>query len=1110
MKNNFIHLHNHSHYSIQDGVNTPYEIIEYSKNKNMNCIAFTEHGNMNSTGELMLDYRKDSSFKVIFGCEFYINENPEPEFKKRENQHILILAKNQDGINFLFELLYKAGKYGFYYKPRIHPNWLFEGNGFGNIIITTACINGFIPKMILNNEIEKGEIWLNKFSNYFGKDFYLELQFNELEEQKKLNNYLLDYNLKNNISLITTNDCHYCKSEDFEIQKQLLKLQSYNKKSEEKVWEFDVKELYLKTRTEIEETVERLNYKIDSKKLEESFENTLEVEEKCEFINKIDSSPKFYIPKEFIELDRKNYLRQICLEKLNEKIENKSEKEREVYKDRLEYELQVLFKLNFEDYFLTVFHLISNIRKLGIRIGVGRGSSAGSLICFLLDVNEVDPIKYNLIFERFINPERIDYPDIDLDFSDKDKVIKWLLEEFGEGNIVFVSTFSKFSFRSLFRDLCRINGIDIKITQKIMRSLEKTFEKEDKVSLETAFTNKEFRDLIEKHSFLKEYLIKLSGKFRHLGKHASGVIIYPEIYKKIAVNWIQGKLQTGYSEGLNRRTLGDLGFVKFDILGLNILNVINETLNLIEINEGIIKVNLENEININNLDLDNKKVYEEIIYKGYFEQIFQLESEGIRNLILDIKPKNFNELVACVSLYRPGAKNNIPKYKENRKSNIKSEFSFLDETYGVFIYQEQIIRYLNKICGLSYSEADKFRKIGSKYSSLKIRNDLKEVNPELFQEINLFIIKIKGSFFDNFKSQEKTLEEIETLWEDLIKFLDYSFNKSHAICYSYYTFLSAYLKFKYPIYFYCSLLNNITFDKYEEVVNEMQNRGFKVLFANINESENKFKVKDVKTLICGFSNIKNIGEMASLEIIKIRDRIKKWNNLDEFLLTKINWRVVNKRVLFALAEAGVFNSLGCSINYAKSIITIKFLLKNSLMGSDLFSTVRPISNILEMYLNKNWNLKLYEIENKEERDLTIEILNNTNLKEEKIKLINDLRNLYGFDLINHFNFLLGKEKITELINSGIKLELNNEKKISGDYLIKINSLMIRKDKNNGEMAFIGIEDFKKNKMNITCFNSSFENCKKYIKIGEIVLCNLKLNTYKEKQNFILNKIILMK
>jgi DNA polymerase-3 subunit alpha len=521
-----IHLHTHTHYSCQDGLNDPFEMIAKVKKMGANAMAVTDHGNCNSFGELFLWQKNNKDFKILFGCEFYLN-NTLPDKKVRKNNHLILIARNEEGIKDLFRLLFWSGRDNFFYKPRITHN-MFNKINCANLICSSACLAGDINQSILNKDFYKASELVEFYLSKFGKNFYLELMFLELKKQHIVNQGLLNLSEKYGIKTIITNDCHYADKESWKVHRTLLRLQS-KKTIKDKLshkdklesglyWEFEAKELYLKSKDDIYESVEKWDYDISDKIINDSFENINEIVDKCDYIDNVDTKPKLIIPISFRKYDdRFSVLEKICYKKLKCKnLEDNIE-----YKNRLDYELSIIKKKNFVDYFLLVYEIIYYARnKLGIFVSSGRGSSASSLICYLLDITQIDPVKYDLIFERFIRIEREDFPDIDIDFSDKKQVIDFLIEKYGQNNVAFISIFSKFKFRVLFKDLCRVYGIDLKIVEKVIKDIDKVYKQTDDIGYNECLQFDSFKELVNKYSFIENGLEILSNKYRHIGKHS--------------------------------------------------------------------------------------------------------------------------------------------------------------------------------------------------------------------------------------------------------------------------------------------------------------------------------------------------------------------------------------------------------------------------------------------------------------------------------------------------------------------------------------------------------------------------------------------------------------
>ncbi len=866
----FTHLHVHSHYSILDGGIKIPDLIAQVKKLGMNSVALTDHGNLFGAFEFFQEAVKNQ-IKPIIGMEGYFSI--EGRKKKSENYHITLWAKNSKGYHNLMKLSSLAYIEGFYKRPRLDKEILLKYKE--GIIIGTACRNGIIPALVYNDNLEESEKQINFFKNEFGEDFYIELMRVGIENEVEVNEKLIDLSRKHDISLIATNDVHYLKQEDAKSHEILLLLQTKKTVSEENTLKLPTNNFYLCSPEEMEELF---------KDIPEAIENTQEFMEKCipvPFETDKTLLPSIDIPKGFKGLGE--YLEHLARAGLTEKLKRVTPGEEE----RLQYELSVIKELGLSGYFLIIKDIVDFAKEKGIPVGPGRGSATSSLVLYSLGITNVNPLKYGLIFERFLNPQRVSMADVDIDFSDvrRDEIVQHIKKKYGERNVAQIVTFSILKARSVVRDVGRVLEIPYADCDELAKEIER------EQSIEEAINSSgDLKEKIQNRADLKELIDlakSLEGLIRQTSTHAAGVVIAPGDITDFVPLFVS---TTGEEKVITTQfameTLERLGLLKVDILGLKTLTVIQETLK-----------NIKHKVDIYNLDKDDKKTFE-LIRKGDTTGVFQLESDGMRKMLRKIHPTDFSDLVASVALYRPGPLQNIDQdeFALRKQGKIEPEYphpklkSVLEETYGIMLYQEQVMKIANILAGFSLGEADILRKAMGKK-----KMDVMQSMEEKF---------IKGC-----TNNGLTKTQAEDIFERMSAFAMYGFNKAHSVSYAEIAFQTAYLKAHYPTEFYAAALTSNISAEVEDIrkfIKDARKHGIEIKPPDINISVYEF-IPEKKTIRYGLGGIKNVGKNAVLEIIKERKK-QKFKDFFDFV-ERAGGRLVNKKVIESLIKAGAFDSI---------------------------------------------------------------------------------------------------------------------------------------------------------------------------------------------------------
>ncbi len=887
---NFIHLHNHSHYSILDAITTPKELVKAAKDDGMEAIALTDHGVMFG----LMDFQKQAKefgIKPLYGMEAYIAEASRfdrIQTKKsqgtRNYYHLLLIAKDITGYRNLIKLTSLAFSEGFYYRPRIDKQ-LLEKHKEG-LIATSACLGGVIAAHIIDGNLERARSEARYYKDLFRDDFYIELQNHHYTEDEIALKELPLIADELDIKLIATNDIHYLKKEHAISHNVHLLIKDTNAANADKV---DIKALRYKTDEFYFRTTQEMIELF--KDYPEAITNTTEIADKCDFKIKFPvSMPVYRIPEKSKAKDLEQYLEEVVWEGIRRRYDNIDEK----ITERVNYELSVINKMGFANYFLVVADLIQAARLRGIMVGPGRGSAAGSIVAYALEITNVEPLEGNLLFERFLNPERVSLPDIDIDFDDekREEVIKYCQEKYGDDSVAQIITFGKMSSRMVLKDVGRVLNVPLseinKITAKIPVKFGKVTQLKDALDLVDLKYIKESKD--KKLQELITHSLVLEDKNRSVGTHAAGIVITPDAvtnYVPIFQNPKGGDTAVDIATQYSMNYLEDAGVIKMDFLGLRTLSIIERTIKMIKENYGIY-------IDIEKIPRNDKKTYY-LISEGKTLAVFQFESNGMQEYLRQLKPHSLEELSAMNALYRPGPMSQIPLFIARKHGEQPIEYlhpimeSVLSNTYGILVYQEQVMQLVQKVANFTLGEADVLRRAMGKKQRAEVD-------------------KMKPKFMEGAQSNGVSKEIAEQIFELIDKFADYGFNKSHSWAYSWVAYQTAYLKANYPAEFLAANmtaeLNNQ--DKIVELIDEAKSLGIEILPPDINKSVATFSVKD-NTIYFGMAAVKGVGIKSVENIVETRKE-KPFKSFYDFI-KRTDQKQVNRRVLEALIFAGAFDSI---------------------------------------------------------------------------------------------------------------------------------------------------------------------------------------------------------
>ena len=873
----FIHLHLHTQFSLLDGACRIPEILSLANQFKMDSLAITDHGNMFGAIDFYLEAQK-AGIKPIIGSELYLA--PGSRLDKTSvgineaSYHLILLCRDETGYQNLMKLVSIGYLEGFYYRPRIDKEILSQHSA--GLIGLSACLKGEIPVLLQQKRFNDALKTADIFSNILGKDnFYLEVQPNSIPEQKEVNEGLVKISKELNLPLVATNDVHYLNRERAASHEALLCIQTQTTLEDPNHMRFQTDEFYFKSPQEMMSAF---------KDIPKAISNTLEISERCNL--EMDFSkvhlPKYEPP---VGKTKEEFLRELCEQGIKERHQNLTD----AIKERLEHELKIIKDMGFVSYFLIVWDFVHYAKNKGIPVGPGRGSAAGSLVSYLLGITDLDPLKYGLLFERFLNPERMGLPDIDIDFcyERRQEVIDYVTQKYGRENVSQIITFGTMQARAVVRDVGRVMAMSYADVDRIAKMIppDPSITLKDAIESETELKNLYKTD--PQVTKLIDTAYSLEGLNRHASVHAAGVVIADKPLKNYMPLFKTGddQITSGYSMGI----LEKIGLLKVDFLGLRTLTVINETVKLI-------KETKKESIDIEKLPLDDPKTYK-LLADAKTMGVFQVESSGMRDLLKKIEPERFEDLIALLALYRPGPigsgmLDDFIKRKHNlvpiRYEHPKLE-SILKETYGIMVYQEQIMQIASSLAGFSLAQADLLRKaMGKKF-------------PEVMEK------QRKNFIYGCVKNDIR--ETIANKIFDLIEYFSgYGFNKSHSTAYALISYRTAYLKANHPVEFMTALLTSErdNTDKIVEYVNEAENMGLNVLPPDINESQALFKVIDQKTIRFGLLAIKNVGSGAAESIIKAR-KDGKFNSLEN-LCQHIDLRLANRKVLESLIKCGAMDS----------------------------------------------------------------------------------------------------------------------------------------------------------------------------------------------------------
>ncbi|NMB03991.1 MAG: DNA polymerase III subunit alpha [Tissierellia bacterium] len=926
MSNQFVHLHLHTEYSLLDGFARIDRVIRRAKELEMPAIAITDHGVMFGVVDFYKEAKKQG-IKPIIGCEVYITSDD-----PKQNYHLVLLAKNQTGYTNLIQLVSAGFTEHFYYKPRI-PKSLLEQHTEG-LIALSSCLQGEVNVHLLRGQYPLARQAAEYYHAIFGQDhFYLELQDHGLPEQKETNRQLIKLSKELGIGLVASNDVHYTDSEDHLAHDMLLCIQTGSVLTDQSRMRFDSQEFYLKSADQMAQLFPR-----------EALENTVKIAEMIDFDFDFQSKhlPRFSSEPDF---DSAQALRELTLQGMKQRYSDMTP-----YLDRMNYELEVIDSMGYNDYFLIVHDFIKYAKDNGIAVGPGRGSAGGSIVAYALNIIGIDPMQYDLIFERFLNPDRITMPDIDIDFEDerRQEVIDYVTNKYGTEHVAQIITFGTFGARAAVRDIGRVMGLGYgevdRVAKAIPNSLGMSLERALEASPRLAEMVRASTDV----ALLIENARKIEGIPRHCSTHAAGVVISELPMDHHVPLYLH---EDAVSTQFNMNLLEELGLLKMDFLGLRNLTIIKNALAFIQDNRGI-------EIDIDHLPDRDPKTFQ-MLTEGDSLGIFQLESSGMRSFFRELKPEKIEDIIAGISLYRPGPMESIPTYLRNRNSG---QFNYvhpvmediLAVTYGVIVYQEQVMQLVRDLAGYTYAQSDLVRRAMSKKDMAVMQ-----------RERNIFLYGDGGSI-SGCVARGLSEEQGNRLFDGMMDFARYAFNKSHAAGYAIIAYQTAYLKAHYPVEFMAALMSSVMGNspKLAQYMDNVRSMKIEVLPPSVNHSVDGFSIEG-ESIRFGLKAIKNVGTTLIQSIVRMRR--DGFSSLDDFL-NRLSIGVLNKRAIESLIKAGALDGMAESrrsmmLRYENILDGIQRGARINAPGQlSLFDEVEPVHNGPRTSLTEYDDEQLLEME----------------------------------------------------------------------------------------------------------------------------------------------------
>ncbi len=1056
----FVHLHTHTEYSLLDGAAGIKKLIARTKELGMKSIAITDHGVMYGVIDFYKEAKANGIHPVI-GCEVYAA--PRSRFDKvhdidNKTSHLILLAKNNTGYKNLAKIVSSGFTEGFYYKPRVDFECL-KDNSEG-LVVLSACLGGEIPKALAENDYETAKKIAEKYISVFGREnYFIEIQNHDIDLQKKILPKLEMLSKELGVGLVATNDVHYILREDAKYQDVLMCIQTEKTVDDENRMRFETEEFYLKSPEEMEALFGAY---------EGAMENTVKIAGMCNVEFDFDTRhlPSFEVPEGETAF---SYLKKLCYEGMEKKYSDTGE-----IKKRLDYELETIQNMGFVDYFLIVWDFINFAKTHDVIVGPGRGSAAGSLVSYCLGITGIDPIKYGLIFERFLNPERVSMPDIDIDFEPegRQKVIDYVVEKYGTEQVSQIITFGTLKARLVIRDVGR--ALDMPYGE--VDSIAKLIPNELKMTIDKAMEiSEDLKNLYKEDARVKRLIDTaraLEGLPRHASTHAAGVVITKEpIVNYIPLQVNKDVVTTQYTKD----TVEELGLLKMDFLGLRNLTVLKNALKIIEKTRGI-------SIDLETIDYGKKEVFE-LIASGNTDGVFQLESAGMKNFMQELQPDSLEDIIAGISIYRPGPMNQRHEYIHNKKfpADIKYKHPLLENilnvTYGFMVYQEQVLEIVRVLAGYSLGRADSMRRVISKKKADKMEEERRNFIYGLDDEDGNVIIEgcIRRGI------DEETAKQI---FDEINDFANYAFNKSHAAAYAFIAYRTAYLKTYYPVEFMASLISTIDDqDKINQYVVNCMDMGIKRLPPDINKSDSSFTAEG-NGIRFGLSAVKNVGKGLISRVVEERERNGVFKSFSDFV-ERMAGTEINKRAVEGLIMCGAFDSFGVKRSQLMQVYEVVMDgasadMRNNIDGQMTLFDEEPVGTDVEYPDIPEFDKKTILDMEKQSAGMYF----SGHPVEEYEKAIKKICKYNIGDIKSSVE----TDENGEYVNSAYGLKDGSNIMIAGIITFK----KTKTTKNNTQMAFFAVEDLY-GSVEVIAFPRVYTEVAPFIKEGAVVVVKGRLN-----------------
>ena len=1034
----FTHLHVHSEYSLLDGACRIGPMLDKIKSIGQNCCAVTDHGVMYGALDFYRE-AKDRGIKPIIGCEVYVapgSRHSKVHSLDNKRYHLILLCKNETGYKNLIKIVSESWVTGFYIKPRIDRELLEKYHD--GIICLSGCLFGEVSQLLLNgdyDEAEKTALW---YKNLFGDDYYLEIQNHYLKDQLTVNGLLINLSNKINVPLVATNDAHYINKEDSIIQKILVCLATNHILGENTGLDFETDEFYLKSE---EEMLECFSF------LPEAVRNTQIVADKCNFDFEFGKTklPHFDVPD---GIDHKDWFSNLCRKGFLKRYGSNPPQE---YTDRLNYELDVINRMGYTDYYLIVHDFIRFAKSKGIPVGPGRGSGAASICAYCIGITGIDPMKYNLLFERFLNPERISMPDFDIDFcyERRQEVIDYVIGKYGKDHVAQIVTFGTMAAKQSVRDVGRVKGLAYGTVDKIAKLIPFGLNVTLKSALEES---PELKNLYDNETTVKDIIdlaLKVEGMPRHASTHAAGIVITAnpvDTYVPLALN-DENTVTQFTMKGLEK-----LGLLKMDFLGLRTLTVIHDTCDMVN-KSG-------KNIDINHIDLNDSQTFE-MFSSGLTEGVFQFESEGMKRVLNQLKPEKIEDLIAVIALYRPGPMKYIDTYIKNRKNPEKIKYdipvlkSILDITYGCMVYQEQVMQICREVAGYSYGRADIVRRAMSK-----------KQHEVMLKEREAFV---QGAV-------RRNVPEINAnkLFDEMISFASYAFNKAHAAAYAFVSYQTAFLKCHFTEYYFAALLTSFIDrpDKISEYISVCNKLHIKIIKPHVNLSSESFVVIDGSIVFC-LSAVKNVGRGLISNITEEREKGGDFKSFYDFC-SRMTGKEFNRRACESLIKCGALDDLGSGRK--QMLLSLDSIIKQ--IESEKYRNIEGQIGFADIYENQNNNKKDFDYPEVEEFSLN-----------ELLRFEKEVMGVYvSGNPLSQYSEISEKYKTDKIIDA-LHIFPDNS---AVTLLCQITEIKKKNTRNNNTIAFITIED-ESDTAEAIAFSSVFEMYKNRLTEGKVIILHGKVS-----------------